>query len=170
MSSSDQTFRQVHCGDHVSFTVQTGEVIGYLGPKWSGKTTTIECYADYHPNEGTAKIMGVDVVQDPEASGRIRLHVTKILAYDDLTVMEKISSFYAGVYDIPKENERRACKRLFTWLDWNLAPIGLTVELSGGWRQRLALGCAIIHKPPLLFLDDQPRCRPGRTPHILDLI
>src|SRR6202142_3410372 len=93
--------------DHVSFTVQPGEVIGYLGPNGSGKTTTIRMLCGLlTPTEGTAKIMGIDVVQDPEG---IKPHIgymsQKFSLYDDLTVLENIE-FYAGVYDIPRENEK----------------------------------------------------------------
>jgi len=141
--------------DHVVFTVQPGEVIGYLGPNGSGKTTTIRMLCGLlTPTEGTAKIMGIDVVQDPEG---IKPHIgymsQKFSLYDDLTVMENLE-FYAGVYDIPKENEKGRIEEIIHMAGLESRTKTLTVELSGGWRQRLALGCAIIHKPPLLFLDE----------------
>jgi ABC-2 type transport system ATP-binding protein len=141
--------------DHVSFSVQPGEVIGYLGPNGSGKTTTIRMLCGLLvPTEGTARILGMDVVRDPEA---IKPHIgymsQKFALYDDLTVLENLQ-FYAGVYDVPeKEEPGRIAEILYmTGLEGRT---GLsTAEISGGWRQRLALGCALIHRPPLLFLDE----------------
>src|SRR5512136_500759 len=93
--------------DHVSFTVQPGEVLGYLGPNGSGKTTTIRMLCGLMtPTEGTARIMGIDVVQNPEG---IKPHIgymsQKFSLYDDLTVLENIE-FYSGIYEIPVNEEK----------------------------------------------------------------
>lgn len=141
--------------DHVAFAVRAGEVIGYLGPNGSGKTTTIRMLCGLlTPTEGTAKILGIDVVQNPEG---IKPHIgymsQKFSLYDDLTVQENLE-FYAGVYEIPEAQEKGRINEILELAGLENRKQTRSVELSGGWRQRLALGCAILHKPPLLFLDE----------------
>jgi ABC-2 type transport system ATP-binding protein len=138
--------------DHVSFTVNAGEVVGYLGPNGSGKTTTIRMLLGLLiPTEGEARVLGYNVVDQTE---RIRERVgymsQKFALYHDLTVGENLA-FYAGVY-----GERSKAR-----LDEVLDLVGLSQlvkervsSLSSGWRQRLALGTAIVHRPRLLFLDE----------------
>ena len=141
--------------NRVSFTVQPGEVLGYLGPNGSGKTTTIRMLCGLmKPTEGTAKILGIDVTRNPEA---VKPHIgymsQKFALYDDLTVLENLQ-FYAGVYDVPEEDEPRRLDEILQMAGLKGRERTFTRELSGGWRQRLALGCALIHRPPLLFLDE----------------
>ena len=141
--------------DNVSFSVQRGEVIGYLGPNGSGKTTTIRMLCGLiRPTAGTARIMGVDVVRQPEGvKPYIGYMSQKFSLYNDLTVLENLS-FYAGVYDVPEAQEKKRLQEILrlTGLERSTrVPAG---DLSGGWRQRLALGCALVHNPPLLFLDE----------------
>ena len=141
--------------DHVSFTVQPGEVLGYLGPNGSGKTTTIRMLCGLmRPTEGTARIMGIDVTKNPEA---VKPHLgymsQKFALYDDLTVLENLQ-FYAGVYDVPEVEEPERLDQILRMAGLKGREKTFTRELSGGWRQRLALGCALIHRPPLLFLDE----------------
>ncbi|HTP00442.1 MAG TPA: ABC transporter ATP-binding protein [Anaerolineales bacterium] len=141
--------------NHVSFEVQPGEVLGYLGPNGSGKTTTIRMLCGLMtPSEGTAKIMGIDVTEDPEA---VKPHIgymsQKFALYDDLTVIENLQ-FYAGVYDVPVKEEGPRLAEILSMAGLTGREKAFTRELSGGWRQRLALGCALIHRPPLLFLDE----------------
>ena len=141
--------------DHVSFTVERGEVIGYLGPNGSGKTTTIRMLCGLlTPSEGTANILGIDVVKDAEA---IKPHIgymsQKFSLYDELTVMENLE-FYAEVYEIPRETENERIREVLHTAGLDGRERALTSSLSGGWRQRLALGCAMLHHPPLLFLDE----------------
>ena len=138
--------------DHVTFSIGAGEVVGYLGPNGSGKTTTIRMLLGLlRPSEGKASVLGFDIARQAE---RIRERVgymsQKFALYHDLTVGENLA-FYAGIYGV---NRR---ERLIEVLDL----IGLrgqerqrVSELSAGWRQRLALGTAIIHRPQLLFLDE----------------
>jgi ABC-2 type transport system ATP-binding protein len=141
--------------DNVSFSVRRGEVIGYLGPNGSGKTTTIRMLCGLMlPTAGTARIMGMDVVKQPEKTKpQLGYMSQKFSLYNDLTVMENLS-FYAGVYDVPAKQEKARLAEILrlTGLEGTTrTPAG---ELSGGWRQRVALGCALVHNPPLLFLDE----------------
>jgi ABC-2 type transport system ATP-binding protein len=141
--------------DHVTFTVQPGEVLGYLGPNGSGKTTTIRMLCGLlSPTEGSAKIMGIDVARNPEKIKPLIGYMSqKFSLYDDLTVLENLQ-FYAGVYDVPEAEEKKRIDEILHLAGLQKRTDSLTVELSGGWRQRLALGCSILHKPKLLFLDE----------------
>ncbi len=141
--------------DHVTFTVQPGEVLGYLGPNGSGKTTTIRMLCGLlKPTEGTAQIMGIDVAKNPEAvKPNIGYMSQKFALYDDLTVVENLQ-FYAGVYDVPEAEEKGRINEILHMAGLEKHTQAFTKELSGGWRQRLALGCALLHHPPLIFLDE----------------
>jgi ABC-2 type transport system ATP-binding protein len=138
--------------DHVSFTVYAGEVVGYLGPNGSGKTTTIRMLLGLLiPSEGEARVLGYDVVRQAEQVRAQSGYMSqKFALYHDLTVWENLS-FYAGVYG------ERSRTRLDDVLDLvGLRPLKneLVSDLSAGWRQRLSLGTAIVHHPRLLFLDE----------------
>ena len=141
--------------DHVSLEVARGEILGFLGPNGAGKSTTIRILCGLlAPTGGRATVNGFDVARDPESVKRnIGYMSQKFSLYDDLTVEENIE-FFSGVYGVPRE--RRAARR-----DYALRMAGLeekrdsmTRLLAGGWKQRLALGCAILHDPPILFLDE----------------
>ncbi len=141
--------------DDVSFDVTEGEIFGFLGPNGAGKTTTIKMLAGLlAPTSGAGRVAGFDVRRDAE---RIKEHIgymSQLFSlYGDLTVDENIA-FFAGLYDVtgPRLVERR---------DWVLRMAGLTehrdqmtADLPLGWKQRLALGCAVLHEPPILFLDE----------------
>jgi ABC-2 type transport system ATP-binding protein len=138
--------------DHVTFNMYRGEVVGYLGPNGSGKTTTIRMLLGLLlPSEGSAQVLGYDATrQSEEVRKRVGYMSQKFALYHDLTVGENLS-FYAGVYGM-RERERK---------DEVLNLVGLrgqerqrVSELSVGWRQRLALATAIVHRPRLLFLDE----------------
>ena len=141
--------------DHVSFTVQPSEVLGYLGPNGSGKTTTIRMLCGLlTPTEGTASVMGINVFKNPEAIKPLIGYMSqKFSLYDDLTVLENLQ-FYAGVYEVPEADEKERIDEILHLAGLQERTSSLTLELSGGWRQRLALGCAILHRPKLLFLDE----------------
>ena len=141
--------------DHVSFTVRPGEVFGYLGPNGSGKTTTIRMLCGLLiPNEGSAKIMGIDVLEHREQVKPLIGYMSqKFSLYDDLTVLENLQ-FYAGVYEVPENEEKKRIGEILHLAGLEEHPNMLTNELSGGWRQRLALGCSMLHRPHLMFLDE----------------
>jgi ABC-2 type transport system ATP-binding protein len=141
--------------DGVTFDVRQGEVVGYLGPNGSGKTTTIRMLCGIlSPTAGTAEVMGVDVLKDPDGvKRRIGYMSQKFALYDDLTVLENLK-FYAGVYEVPETQEASRLAEVLQMAGLESRSASPTTDLSGGWRQRLALGCAIIHRPPLLFLDE----------------
>ncbi len=148
-------FGHIVAVDNVSFTVRKGEIFGFLGPNGSGKTTTIRMLCGLlPPTSGRATVAGFDVVRE---RSRMKPYIgymsQKFSLYQDLTVEENIR-FYGDVYDLPPQRfvERRR---------WVLEMAGLvgkehllTRDLSGGWKQRLALGCAILHEPQVLFLDE----------------
>ncbi len=141
--------------DSVSLTVSKGEIFGFLGPNGAGKSTTIKMLCGLlTPTEGTGSVGGYDVRRESE---EIKKHIgymsQKFSLYETLTVEENID-FFSGIYGVPK-NRKRERKQ------WALRMAGLqgrkdtlTGSLPGGFKQRVALGCAILHEPPIIFLDE----------------
>jgi len=138
--------------DHVSFEVSAGEVVGYLGPNGSGKTTTIRMLLGLlRPTEGKATVLGFDAFRQSEAvRSRAGYMSQRFALYDDLTVIENVT-FYSGVYGIRDRERIRLTLELVGLTGHDSA---LTRSLSAGWRQRLALAIALVHRPGLLFLDE----------------
>jgi len=139
----------------VSFDVRAGEIFGFLGSNGAGKSTTIRMLCGLlRPTSGTAIVGGIDVTKDPEGvKRRIGYMSQRFSLYEKLTVDQNIT-FWGGIYGL--SNDRLAARRAFV-----LDMAGLrgrestmTGALSAGWRQRLALGCAILHEPPIVFLDE----------------
>jgi ABC-2 type transport system ATP-binding protein len=138
--------------DHLSFEVQSGQIFGYLGPNGSGKTTTIRMLLGLlHPSEGSAQVLGYDVVaQAEQVRARSGYMSQKFALYNELTVRENLA-FYAGVYGV---NDAKRLNEIMGSLDIESIQNQRVQNLSAGWRQRLALATAIIHRPGLLFLDE----------------
>jgi ABC-2 type transport system ATP-binding protein len=150
-----KTFGEFVAVDHVSLTIGKGEIFGFLGPNGAGKSTTIRILCGLLlPTSGSAIVAGFDVARDPE---RVRQNIgymsQKFSLYDDLTVEENIE-FFTGIYGVPRE--RRAARKQYVLQMAGLEERRQTLTrlLPGGWKQRLALGCAILHEPPILFLDE----------------
>jgi len=150
-----KTFGDFTAVDNVSFTMPRGQIYGFLGANGSGKTTTIRMLCGIlSPTSGSARVAGYDINSQPDS---IKEHIgymsQKFSLYEDLTVRENIT-FFGGVYGL---SEHRILERM----DWALELAGLkgredslTRELSGGWKQRLALACAVLHEPRIVFLDE----------------
>jgi len=138
--------------DDVTFYVRAGEVLGYLGPNGSGKTTTIRMLMGLLlPSEGIAQVLGFDIVTHPEAiRQRVGYMSQKFALYDELTTWENLA-FYAGVYGV---RERRHLENTLDRLGLRAVLDERAGKLPVGWRQRLALATAIVHRPQLLFLDE----------------
>jgi ABC-2 type transport system ATP-binding protein len=139
----------------VSFNVERGEIFGFLGSNGAGKTTTIRVLCGLlAPSSGSASVLGIDVTEDPEAvKRRIGYMSQRFSLYEDLTVSQNLR-FFGGVYglDGSRQRQRQA---------WAIRIAGLegkerllTGSLPGGWKQRLALACALLHEPPAVFLDE----------------
>jgi len=141
--------------DHVSFTIQRGEVVGYLGPNGSGKTTTMRMLLGLlQPTAGHAQVLGFDVHTQAEQIRPLVGYMSQRFAlYEDLTVRENLV-FYAGVYGLRPEVYRPRVKAVTDLIGLSGRDNELAGALAGGWRQRLALGIALTHKPQLLFLDE----------------
>lgn len=141
--------------DHINFTIRRGEIFGFLGPNGAGKTTTIRMLLGLlRPTSGTATVLGFDIVrQAEEIRKRIGYMSQRFSLYSDLTVEENLN-FYGGTYGVRNKRlkERKAYILKMAGLEGKERE--LTKNLSGGWKQRLALGTAIIHEPEMLFLDE----------------
>jgi ABC-2 type transport system ATP-binding protein len=148
-------FGDFHAVCEVSFAIQRGEIFGLLGPNGAGKTTLIRMLSGILlPSGGQASVLGFDVRRQPEEiKRRIGYMSQRFALYNDLTPYENIS-FYADIYSVPSRQRTQRVKQLLEQADLTAHRSELTRSLSGGWRQRLALACAIVHKPPMLFLDE----------------
>ena len=141
--------------DNINFYVPKGEIFGLLGPNGAGKTTTIRMLCGIiRPSAGNASVLGFDIRKDAEEIKKnIGYMSQKFSLYDDLTAIENLN-FYASIYGVPKSDRSKRIQNLIDQSGLRGVEKELTSSLSGAWRQRLALACAIAHKPPMLFLDE----------------
>src|SRR5450755_3585971 len=141
--------------DQVTLSVARGEIFGFLGPNGAGKSTTIRMLCGLlQPTSGTATVGGLDIMTQSET---IKKHIgymsQKFSLYDDLTVEENID-FFSGIYGVARDRREERKSYVLRMAGIEQRRKSLTRLLSGGWKQRLALGCAILHEPPVLFLDE----------------
>jgi ABC-2 type transport system ATP-binding protein len=150
-----RTFGEFVAVDDISLAVKGGEIFGFLGPNGAGKSTTIRMLCGLlMPSGGSGSVGGFDIITESESIKKIIGYMSqKFSLYDDLTVEENIT-FFGGVYNVPKERRKER-------KEWVLEMSGLkdnrrtlTRTLAGGFKQRLALGCAILHEPSIIFLDE----------------
>lgn len=141
--------------NNISFTIEKGQIFGFLGPNGSGKSTTIRMLCGVlTPTSGKGEVMGYDIATETEmVRHNIGYMSQKFSLYEDLTVEENLE-FYAGIYGVPKELRDQRKKELIGMANLYGKEKALAGTLSGGWKQKLALGCALIHKPRLLVLDE----------------
>ncbi|OLC73169.1 MAG: ABC transporter ATP-binding protein [Acidobacteria bacterium 13_1_40CM_2_68_10] len=139
----------------LTLRIEPGEVFGLLGPNGSGKTTTIRMLCGLlEPTTGSALVAGIDVAVAPEqVKQRIGYMSQKFGLYEDLTVAENLD-FYGGIYGLPQAARAARSSEVIAFLELDRRLDELGSQLSGGWKQRLALGCALLHRPVVLFLDE----------------
>ena len=139
----------------LNLTIAKGEVFGLLGPNGSGKTTTIRMLCGLlAPSEGTAVVAGVDVNEAPDQiKERIGYMSQRFGLYEDLTVAENMD-FYGGIYGLKGAGKRGRISEVVQFLGLDRRLNQLAGTLSGGWKQRLALACALMHGPAVIFLDE----------------
>ena len=148
-------FGEIVAVDHVDLRIKRGEIYGFLGPNGAGKSTTIRMLCGLmDATEGSGYVLGHDIAAEPERiKEKIGYMSQRFSLYEDLTVRENLD-FYASLYSVPNGIKRARIEQMVQMADLTGREGTLAAHLSGGWKQRLALGCSIIHKPELLFLDE----------------
>jgi len=141
--------------DHLNLQVRAGELYGFLGPNGAGKSTTLRMLCGIlEPSEGGGTVLGIDLARDPERIKSVIGYMSqKFSLYDDLTVVENLT-FYARVYEVSGAQRSNRMARMIQLADLAGRESQLAGTLSGGYRQRLALACALVHSPRLIFLDE----------------
>jgi ABC-2 type transport system ATP-binding protein len=141
--------------DHVNFDVERGQIMGFIGPNGAGKSTIIRMLCGLlRPSDGQALVAGIDVARAPEAARqKIGYMSQKFSLYDDLSVSENLR-FFGGIYRVPPDKLPERMRYAVNMAGLTGREDALVSSLAGGWKQRLALGCAILHSPPILFLDE----------------
>jgi len=155
VDSISRTFGAFKAVDNVSFDVTRGEVFGFLGSNGAGKSTTIRMLCGLlKPTSGKALIDGIDVGADPEAVKRSIGYMSQRFSLYELLTVDQNIRFWAGMYGITGERLERRRKFVLEIAGLAGRETQRAGDLSGGWRQRLALGCALLHEPPIIFLDE----------------
>jgi ABC-2 type transport system ATP-binding protein len=141
--------------DHISLETRKGEIFGFLGPNGAGKSTTIRMLCGLlRPTSGRAVVAGFDVAREPESVRQnIGYMSQKFSLYNDLKVIENLRLF-AGLYNVPRDVAGNRISWALEIADLKGQETMVTGTLPGGWKQRLALGCAVLHRPPIIFLDE----------------
>ncbi len=155
LENLSKSFGKIQAVNQVSLKVKKGMIYGLLGPNGAGKSTTIRMICGVlKPSSGTATIDGLDIYKDSERiKARIGYMSQKFSLYDDLTVLENLK-FFASIYGIYGKERNERITQLIEMAGISGREHQLAGQLSGGWKQRLALGCALIHKPSILILDE----------------
>jgi len=151
----EKRFGQFLAVDRISFSVRTGEIFGFLGPNGAGKSTTIRMLCGIiSPSAGSGHVAGYDIfTRAEEIKQAIGYMSQKFSLYLDMTPFENIR-FYLGIYNVPSRFWKERTEEVLKITRLTSVQDRLTRELPQGWRQRLALGCALLHQPKLLFLDE----------------
>ncbi|MGC8594953.1 MAG: ATP-binding cassette domain-containing protein [Candidatus Kryptoniota bacterium] len=141
--------------DKITFSIEEGNVVGFIGANGAGKTTTIKMMCGLvRPTAGSVRVDGRDVGSNPSAIRQLIGYMSqKFSLYGDLTVRENIE-FYGGIYNLSGEEFKKRYEWVINAADLNGKESLLTRDLPLGWRQRLALGCAVLHRPRIVFLDE----------------
>jgi ABC-2 type transport system ATP-binding protein len=141
--------------DHIHFQVEKGEIFGFLGPNGSGKSTTIRMLCGLLlPTSGRGKVAGFDLMNEPEKIKQAIGYMSqKFSLYDDLTVIENLH-FFGGIYGLSGPSQREREGKVLEMIGLQDLQDRITRTLAVGWKQRLGLGCAILHEPSILFLDE----------------
>lgn len=141
--------------DNISFSVPKGKIYGFLGPNGSGKSTTIRMLCGVlKPTSGNAVVLGYDTEKERDkVKAKIGYMSQRFSLYEDLTVNENLN-FYAGIYGLTNAERDERKKYIIGMAGLKGRENNITANLSGGWKQRLALGCALIHNPEILVLDE----------------
>jgi len=148
-------FKDFTAVDNIDLTIKKGEIFGFLGPNGAGKSTTIKMLCGLLlPTTGEGSVGGFDIMKESE---EIKKHIgymsQKFSLYDDLTVEENIH-FFSGIYGVSEERKKERLEWVLEMADLRDRKNAVTKTLPGGFKQRLALGCAILHEPPIIFLDE----------------
>ncbi len=150
-----KTFGSFVAVDHIHFQVERGEIFGFLGPNGAGKSTTIRMLCGLlMPSSGKGRVAGFDIVKEPEKIKQVIGYMSqKFSLYDDLTVLENLR-FFGGIYGLSGLHQSEREKYALDMAGLEDLGARMTRTLAVGWKQRLALGCAILHEPSVLFLDE----------------